>query len=111
MERTARRLILFAYTCSGFAGLVYQVTWTRLMVLHVGHSTAAVTTVVAAFMAGLAIGAAIAAPPAGGMTRSRAIAAYATLEAGVGLLALMLPTVLAVLQPALASTYLNGDGG
>ena len=52
-------LFLAAYTCSGFAGLVYEVAWTRLLTLYMGHSTAAVSTVVAAFMGGLAAGAAL----------------------------------------------------
>ena len=41
---------LLAYTCSGFAGLVYEVTWTRQLTLYMGHTTAAASTVVAAPM-------------------------------------------------------------
>ena len=60
MHGAARRWsMLAAYACSGFGGLVYQVTWTRLLTLHVGHTTAAVAAVVAAFMGGLGAGAAI----------------------------------------------------
>ena len=51
-----RRLFLTAYTLSGFAALIYQVTWTRLVTLHMGHTMAAASTVVAAFMGGLAAG-------------------------------------------------------
>ena len=40
-------LFLLAYTCSGLAGLIYQVTWTRLLTLYPGHSTAAASSVVA----------------------------------------------------------------
>jgi spermidine synthase len=54
----ARWLFLPAYTCSGFAGLIYEVSWTRLLTLYIGHTTAAASAVVAAFMGGLAIGAA-----------------------------------------------------
>ncbi len=111
METTARRLMLFAYLCSGFAGLVYQVTWTRLMVLHVGSTTAAVTTVVAAFMGGLAGGAAIAATLAPRLSRARAFAVYAGLEVGAAVSALMLPVALAVVQPLLSWAYQSDGAG
>ena len=48
-------LILFAV--SGAAALIYEVTWTRLLTLQVGHGVAAASTVLAAFMGGLAAGA------------------------------------------------------
>ena len=51
-------LFLLAYACSGFAGLIYQVCWTRLLTLYIGHTTAAASAVVAAFLGGLAAGAA-----------------------------------------------------
>ena len=35
MARRTHWLIVLVYACSGVAGLMYQVTWTRLMVLHV----------------------------------------------------------------------------
>ena len=41
---------------SGAAGLVYQVTWVRLLGLTFGVTIYAISTVLAAFMAGLAIG-------------------------------------------------------
>jgi predicted membrane-bound spermidine synthase len=52
-------LFLAAYACSGFAGLIYEVSWTRLATLYMGHTTAAASTVVAAFMGGLAAGSAV----------------------------------------------------
>ena len=45
---------------SGAAALVYEVAWTRLLTLQLGHTVAAASTVLAAFMGGLAIGAWIA---------------------------------------------------
>ena len=49
-------LFLLAYTSSGLAGLVYEVTWTRYLTLYLGHTTAAASAVVAAFLGGLAVG-------------------------------------------------------
>jgi spermidine synthase len=44
---------------SGFAGLGYQIVWTQQCALWLGHETAAVLAVVAAFFGGLALGARI----------------------------------------------------
>src|SRR5436189_5105558 len=55
-----RRLFVLLYTASGAAALVYEVAWTRMLTLQLGHTVAAASTVLAAFMGGLAIGAWIA---------------------------------------------------
>jgi hypothetical protein len=39
-----RWLFLAAYTCSGLAALIYEVSWTRLLTLYMGHSLAAAGT-------------------------------------------------------------------
>ena len=55
-----RRFFLVLYAASGAAALVYEVAWTRLLTLQMGHTVAAASTVLAAFMGGLAVGAWIA---------------------------------------------------
>src|SRR5206468_7173364 len=55
-----RRVFVGLYAASGAAALVYEVTWTRLLTLQLGHTVAAASSVLAAFMGGLAIGAWIA---------------------------------------------------
>jgi len=50
----ASHLLMLA---SGFAGLGYQIVWTQQCALWLGHESAAVLAVVAAFFGGLAIGA------------------------------------------------------
>ncbi|HJW10135.1 MAG TPA: fused MFS/spermidine synthase [Albitalea sp.] len=47
---------------SGFAGLGYQLVWTQQCALWLGHESAAVLAVVAAFFGGLALGAFVAGP-------------------------------------------------
>src|SRR5688572_878815 len=42
---------------SGFAGLAYQIVWTQQSTSWLGHESAAVLAVVAAFFGGLALGA------------------------------------------------------
>src|SRR5262249_54928823 len=58
--RSTRRAFLLFYFLSCAAGLVYEGPWTRLLALQLGHTVAAASTVLAAFMGGLAIGAAAA---------------------------------------------------
>ena len=53
-QRWAPLLLLGA---SGFAGLGYQIVWTQQCALWLGHETAAVLAVVAAFFGGLTLGA------------------------------------------------------
>ena len=67
-----RRLFLLFYGLSGAAGLIYEVLWTRQLTLLMGHTTAAASTVLAAFMGGLAIGAALAGPIATRVSERRA---------------------------------------
>ena len=51
------RLALGLMLASGFAGLGYQVVWTQQCALWLGHESAAVLAVIAAFFGGLAVGA------------------------------------------------------
>ncbi|CAD6880747.1 hypothetical protein [Methylomonas albis] len=53
----SRRAPLILMTASGFAGLGYQIVWTQQCALWLGHESAAVLAVVAAFFGGLALGA------------------------------------------------------
>jgi len=102
-------LFLLAYTCSGLAGLVYEVSWTRLLTLYIGHTTAAAAAVVAAFLGGLAVGAAWGGDIASRRSPASALRAYVGLEIGVAVAALLLPWELRLLTPALSWAY--GDGG
>ena len=80
-----RRLFVGLYALSGAAALVYEITWTRLLTLQMGQTVAAISTVLAAFMGGLAAGSWIGGRlTAGARARSHAgrrpAAAYAALE-------------------------------
>ena len=104
-------LFLVAYTISGLAGLVYEVSWTRMLTLSMGHGLAASSTVLAAFMGGLALGALVAGRVAARFAPRQALWAYAVLEATVAGLALAVPFGLAALTPIFAWTYADGRGG
>ena len=98
-----RRVFVLLYAASGAAALVYEVTWTRLLTLQLGHTVAAASTVLAAFMGGLALGAWLA-----GRQRATTLRAYAILEISVAVCALLLPAALAASVPALAWAYADG---
>ncbi|WP_233505969.1 fused MFS/spermidine synthase [Rhodoferax lacus] len=53
----AQRLAMLLMGASGFASLAYQIVWTQQCAVWLGHETAAVLAVVAAFFGGLALGA------------------------------------------------------
>jgi spermidine synthase len=103
-------IFLIAYTCSGLAGLVYEVTWTRLLTLYIGHTTAAASAVVAAFLGGLAIGAAVGGRIATAVVPRRALQIYVVLEIAVAVCALLLPIELSAFQPVLRWAYQDGAG-
>ncbi|MDH5477931.1 MAG: fused MFS/spermidine synthase [Nitrospinota bacterium] len=52
----ARNIFTFCFFLSGVAGLVYQIIWVRMFSLSFGNTVYAVSLVVAAFLAGLALG-------------------------------------------------------
>src|SRR5581483_5095504 len=105
-----RRLFVGIYAASGAAALVYEVAWTRLLTLDLGHSVAAASTVLAAFMGGLALGASLAGrtPFRAASSPTAPLRAYACLELGVALVALLLPLALAASVPLLAWAYADG---
>ncbi len=108
-----RRLFVGAYAASGAAALVYEVAWTRLLTLQLGHTVAAAGTVLAAFMGGLAVGAWVADGASDRIARSsdpdaRRLQLYASLELLVAFVALLLPLGLAACVPALAWAYADG---
>ena len=102
-----RRLFIVAYAASGIAALVYEVTWTRLLTLQMGHTVAAVSTVLAALMGGLSVGAWL-----GGrldIPRTRSLRIYAALEVVIALAAMALPPILDAALPLVAAAYADGE--
>ena len=107
----ARHVFLLIYFVSGAAALVYEVVWSRLLLLHMGNTVAAIGTVLAAFMGGLAGGAALGGRFAFRLSRQQALRLYAALECAIAACALLVPVALTALQPMLAAAYADGDGG
>ena len=104
-----RRIFLIIFFISGAASLLYQVTWSRLLTLHMGHTVAAIGTVLAAVMGGLALGAALAGRYSRHCERRNALKIYACLEVGIAVSAALVPIVLMLCQPLLSIAYDQGQ--
>src|SRR5437879_8141367 len=85
--RIWRRVVLILCFLSGISGLLYEVAWARMLHLLFGDTVLAVSTVLASFMAGLAMGRLWIGRSID--RRRRVLAVYASLEPGVGLSALL----------------------
>ncbi len=59
MTPAIQSALLIGYAVSGFTAMVYQITWTRALIMSVGSSTYSFTCILAAFILGLAVGALI----------------------------------------------------
>jgi spermidine synthase len=92
-----RRGVLALCFLSGVSGLLYEVVWARMLHLLFGDTVLAVSTILASFMAGLALGSFW----IGRFIdrRRRVLAVYAGLEVGIGLSAVLFPVVLQALTP------------
>jgi spermidine synthase len=82
---SAHRRFLLAYTLSGCAALAYEVVWTRVLTLRMGHSIAAVSSVLAAVLGGMALGALVAGLPASRRTPRGAVRLYGWLEVAIAI--------------------------
>src|SRR6266545_3382798 len=80
------RIVAACFFLSGATGLIYEVLWARMLGLVFGATTLAVSTVLAAFMGGLALGSALAGRS--GSSVRRPVRAYGLLEIGIALYAL-----------------------
>lgn len=102
-------LIYALFFLTGAAGLIYQVVWLRVLIRVFGSTVQATSTLVAAFMAGLAFGAWL----FGRFTdRSRApLRWYAGLELAVAATALALPFAFEAALPILRHVHQTAGGG
>ncbi|MGC3981033.1 MAG: fused MFS/spermidine synthase [Steroidobacteraceae bacterium] len=95
---------LLLMTASGFAGLGYQIVWTQQCALWLGHESAAVLAVVAAFFGGLALGALALGPRI--ENSNRPVRWYAGCELLIGVWSLLLT----VLMPGVSGWLLSLTG-
>ena len=102
-DRALQQLVLGLFIASGAAGLIYQVVWSRELVLLFGNTSQAISTIVTAFLAGLGGGALV-----GGRLAARSrnpLRLYGLIELGVAVLAVGLPNLFALLGGVYGSAY------
>jgi len=88
-----RKVVLPLFLISGTAGLIYEVTWTRAFGVVFGNTIYAASTVLTAFMLGLALGSWLFGRIAD--RYGRPLRLYALLELMIGVYAVAFPTILA----------------
>ena len=88
----SRTAVFALFYLSGIAGLIYQVLWLRRLSVVFGVTVYAASTVLAAFMAGLAIGSALSARVLG--RRIAPLAAFGIAEILIGVTGLLSPLLL-----------------
>jgi len=88
--------IYILFFISGFTGLVYEVTWTRILTNIFGSTTYAITAVLSAFMGGLAIGSFVIGRYI--ERKQNPVFIYAFLEIGIGITAFLTPTIFELLD-------------
>ena len=97
------------FTASGFAGLIYESIWTQYLKLFLGHAAYAQSLVLAVFMGGMAAGAAFCARRSARLANP--LAAYALVEAVVGLAALAFHPAFVALTDWSYGSLLPAAGG
>ena len=98
-----RALIPVIFSLSGACGLVYQVVWSRMLTVVFGATIVAVSTTLAAFMAGLALGSFLFGRRVDRLQHPLRV--FALLEAGVGLYAFLFPELIDVIALAAAALH------
>ena len=94
--RYIKPIVWLIFIFSGASGLIYQVIWMRQLTLIFGSTVFATSTVLTAFMGGLALGSYYFGKKIDESTQSP-LRIYALLEAGIGAFCLVWPLILTVL--------------
>ncbi|MBY0334188.1 MAG: spermidine synthase [Acetobacteraceae bacterium] len=81
--------LMLAFFCSGFAALLCQIVWQRMLGIFAGSDTISAALVVGAFLAGLGLGSILGARVADRLGPARALLWFAACEAGVAVCALL----------------------
>ena len=95
--RHIKPIVWLIFILSGASGLIYQVIWMRQLTLIFGSTVFATSTVLTAFMAGLALGSYYFGRKIDESDQSP-LRLYALLEAGIGGFCLLWPLILAALS-------------
>lgn len=108
-SRSSIRLVAVCFVLSGATGLIYEVLWARMLGLVFGGTTLAVSTVLAAFMGGLALGSTIAGRA--GARLVKPLRAYGMIEIGIAVYALLVPLLFRLVDHWYALIWQNLQPG
>jgi len=100
---TVRAAILAIFILSGAAGLVYEIVWSRQLVIVFGNTTQAVSTILTGFFGGMAIGAWL-----GGRLADRVrrpLRLYGMLELVLAVIVLLTPLTFRLLHELYRGAY------
>ena len=104
-----RTLVVFAiFIVSGAAGLIYEIVWSRQLVLVFGNTTQAVSAILTGFFGGMAIGAAV-----GGQIADRVrspLRMYGVLELILVVVVLITPLTFDLIHEAYRGIYPSLEG-
>lgn len=103
IQKRATYLIYFIFFGSGISGLIYEVVWLRMLARIMGVTIYATSTVVAAFMAGLALGSFLLGKFID--RREDPLRIYASLEFLIGAAALLVPLIFSLSLPVYRYVY------
>ncbi len=98
MSRRLQPVLFALFFITGLTGLVYELLWVRLLTLVFGATVLAVSTVLATFFAGMALGGAVFGRLVDRL--GKPLLLYGLLEVGVGLYASMVPFLLDAVRGA-----------
>lgn len=97
MMNKMRWRLFFLFFLSGFSVLVYEVVWARQLILIFGNTTQAVSTILAIFFAGLALGSLIFGRLIDRVRKPLLV--YGLLELGIGFYCFLTPFIFSKLIP------------
>ncbi len=98
-----RWFVILAFFVSGASSLMLEVVWSKALGHVLGNTLEAITTVVAAYMGGLALGASLAGRR--GVGDRRPVRAYGLLEIGIGIFGIASPFLIKALEGPLGAAY------
>lgn len=98
------KIIYLIFFLSGGTALIYEVLWTKELTLIMGNTIYSSATVLAAFMGGLALGSILLGRYID-CAKISPLKLYAVLELGIGLFAIALPSLLAIVNPLYSMIY------
>jgi len=109
LSRRPHAVVLACFFLSGATGLIYEVVWCRRLTLVFGVTVLAYSTVLAAFLGGLALGSLILGRLAD--RRTDHLRVYAVLEGGVGLICFLTPWLFRLVERAYVAIYPGIENG